>query len=103
MLFAVSLNRLSHEPVRSAQRFTRRSNKKVEIPQPHLIKKYNEGMGGVDVMDRLLGAIDQNYEARNGVGTFSALVSTSLSSQDALLLHCKLHKATDAITTHIAL
>ncbi|KAJ8882210.1 hypothetical protein PR048_018698 [Dryococelus australis] len=30
--------------------------KKVNIPEPNLIRKYNLGVGGVDVLDRLLGS-----------------------------------------------
>lgn len=97
----VSSNHLSHEPVGSAKRFSRRSNKKVEIPQPHLIKKYNEGMGGVDVMDRLLGSYRPRLRSKKWWwNLFSNGLNMALIA--GWLLHCELHKGTDAAMTHIA-
>ncbi|KAL3248169.1 hypothetical protein MRX96_056582 [Rhipicephalus microplus] len=97
----VSSNHLSHEPVESAKRFSRRSNKKVDIPQPHLIKKYNEGMGGVDVMDRLLGSYRPKLRSKKWWwNLFSNGLNMAVVA--AWLLHCELHKGSDAAMTHIA-
>ena len=41
--------------MKKTQRFVRGKGK-VQVPQPYLIAAYNQGMGGVDLMDRLLGA-----------------------------------------------
>ncbi|KAL1480237.1 hypothetical protein MTO96_051205 [Rhipicephalus appendiculatus] len=97
----VSSNHLSHEPVGSAKRFSRRSNKKVDIPQPHLIKKYNEGMGGVDVMDRLLGSYRPRLRSKKWWwNLFSNGLNMAVIA--GWLVHCELHKGTDAAMTHIA-
>ncbi|KAL3244290.1 hypothetical protein MRX96_018912 [Rhipicephalus microplus] len=97
----VSSNHLSREPVGSAKRFSRRSNKKVDIPQPYLIKKYNEGMGGVDVMDRLLGSYRPRLRRKKW---WWNLFSNGLNMAVVAgwLLHCELHKGSDAAMTHIA-
>jgi hypothetical protein len=52
----IGSNYLSHSPLGKAKRYSRKYKKKIDISQPNLIKKYNEGMGGVDLLDRLLGA-----------------------------------------------
>lgn len=97
----VSSNHLSHEPVGTAKRFSRSSNKKVDIPQPYLIKKYNEGMGGVDVMDRLLGSYRPKLRSKKW---WWNLFSNGLNMAvvGGWLLHCELHKGTDAAMTHLA-
>ena len=56
-------NHLSHEPVKKTQRFVRGKGK-VQVPQPYLIAAYNQGMGGVDLMDRLLGAYRPTIKAK---------------------------------------
>jgi hypothetical protein len=47
-------NCFTHEPLQSTKRRVKKDLLKVS--QPFLIRKYNEGMGGVDLLDRLLGA-----------------------------------------------
>ena len=41
------------EPIGKVQRWVKRKGQ-VQVSQPNVIKVYNEGMGGVDMMDRLL-------------------------------------------------
>lgn len=43
------------EPVNRAPRYSRAESKKVGIPQPNLIKAYNQNMGGVDQHDWFCG------------------------------------------------
>lgn len=52
---SVASNCLTHEPVTTASRCVNGASN-VQITLPHLIKYYNEGMGGVDLMDRLLSS-----------------------------------------------
>lgn len=49
-------NHLTHEPIQQTNRRVKGQKNKVSIKQPHIIKQYNEHMGGVDLMDRLLGS-----------------------------------------------
>ena len=51
----IGSNYVSHLPVQTVKRRVKKDSN-VSITQPQLIKKYNLGMGGVDVMDRLLGS-----------------------------------------------
>jgi hypothetical protein len=51
----VASNCYTHEPVLSVTRRVKGSSQ-VAVTQPHLVRRYNEGMGGVDLMDRLLAA-----------------------------------------------
>ena len=39
----------------------------ISMTQPFVIKKYNEGMGGIDVMDHLLGSYRPNVSAKKWV------------------------------------
>ena len=39
-----------------------------EVTQPHLINSYNKGMGGVDLMDRLLETYRPVIRGKNGTG-----------------------------------
>lgn len=48
-------NCLTHEPLHTANRRVK-GNANVAVTQPHVVRRYNEGMGGVDLMDRLLGS-----------------------------------------------
>ncbi|KAE9523298.1 hypothetical protein AGLY_016246 [Aphis glycines] len=43
------------EPVTKVSRYDRKLNKRVEVDCPHIIKVYNTHMGGVDLLDGLLG------------------------------------------------
>ena len=44
------------EPIGSVQRWSKAEGKVVDVPQPHLISKYNKNMGGVDQMNQNIGA-----------------------------------------------
>lgn len=52
----VSSNYCTHLPMQSTKRYSRHHKKKVDIKQPNLIHKYNIGMGGVDLLDRMLSS-----------------------------------------------
>ena len=42
------------QPMGSCTRFNRKERKHTTIPIPHLIERYNAGMGGVDLLDNLV-------------------------------------------------
>ena len=51
---AVASNHLTHEPNRNCKRYSRVKKARINVPQPHLIRKYNAYMGGVDQLDGYL-------------------------------------------------
>jgi len=51
----IASNCLSHEPTHVVRRYVK-PNPNQSVVQPHIIHQYNIGMGGVDVMDRLLSS-----------------------------------------------
>ena len=51
----VARNRQTHQPVRDAKRRSKGAQT-ITVKQPHLIHMYNAGMGGVDLMNRLLSS-----------------------------------------------
>lgn len=53
---SVASNCYTHEPLGTAKRYSYAQKSKIDVPQPNIILKYNEGMGGVDVLDKLLGS-----------------------------------------------
>ena len=44
------------EPLQQCSRYSTRHKERINIRQPHAIKRYNQFMGGVDLYDRLLGS-----------------------------------------------
>ena len=46
-------NQFGEEPLAKAKRWSRVESQYVELNQPDSIKKYNEGMGGVDLVDAM--------------------------------------------------
>ena len=68
---SLASNFQNHLPEQSAQR---RVGRKIEkVKQPMLVKEYNSGMGGVDVMDKLLGSyrpMIHGKKSRNGGGHY---------------------------------
>ena len=55
-------NWLNHDPIQSARRRVGRNI--VNVPQPHVIRRYNDGMGGVDLLDRLLSSYRPTIKAK---------------------------------------
>ena len=51
----IASNSLTHEPTHVVRRYVK-PNPNHSVQQPHIIHQYNSGMGGVDVMDRLLAS-----------------------------------------------
>ena len=51
----IASNHFTHEPVHRIERRVRGKGT-IEVAKPNIIRLYNKGMGGVDLMDRLLGS-----------------------------------------------
>ena len=45
-------NTVGIEPISMATRYSAKEKKKIQVKQPHMVKVYNEHMGGVDRMDQ---------------------------------------------------
>ncbi len=52
----VASNFESCQPVRQCSRYSTQRREKNSVPQPLLIQNYNASMGGVDLLDRMLGS-----------------------------------------------
>ncbi|KRZ05321.1 PiggyBac transposable element-derived protein 3 [Trichinella zimbabwensis] len=50
----IASNFMTHSPLRSTQR--RVKGQRIEVPMPNIVRSYNIGMGGVDLLDRLAAA-----------------------------------------------
>lgn len=96
----VASNHLTHQPVGKTKRYSRVQHARIDVKQPHVIRRYNEGMGGVDLLDRLLGSYRPELRCRKW---WWALFSNGLNMAvvTAWLLHCELHKGTAATMTHL--
>ena len=96
----------AHEPIQLARRFTKGVSGPVGLTQPLVIKKYNEGMGGVDLMDRLIGSYRPRVSAKKWWWTlFLNVLNVSISAAWRLWEICnpKEKKTHIQFRRHIAL
>ena len=49
---------------KSVERWSRADNAKIELPQPDSIQVYNQHMGGVDLLDQMVGRYPPNLHTR---------------------------------------
>jgi DNA excision repair protein ERCC-6 len=52
------------EPIGSVKRWSKAEGTVIDVPQPHLISKYNKNMGGVNRMDQNIGAYRISIRSR---------------------------------------
>jgi DNA excision repair protein ERCC-6 len=93
----IGSNHLSHSPLGKAKRYSRKDKKRVDISQPHLIKRYNEGMGGVDLLDRLLGTYRPQLRSKKWWwNLFSNGLNMALVA--SWRLHCEIHEKSQQLS-----
>ncbi|KRZ73661.1 PiggyBac transposable element-derived protein 3, partial [Trichinella papuae] len=59
----IASNYYTHFPVGTVKRFSRAVKKRVYVAEPNIIRQYNQYMGGLDVMDKMLS----NQENDGGI------------------------------------
>ncbi|XP_046399949.1 uncharacterized protein LOC124166462 [Ischnura elegans] len=52
------------QPLSTCKRWSKEEKKKIEVPQPYVVKIYNEKMGGVDLCDRFMSYYRCNVRTR---------------------------------------
>ena len=57
-------NQYGMEPLTTVGRYSRAEHRRVDVPCPSLIKKYNAGMGGVDLLDSSVALYRVNWRKR---------------------------------------
>ena len=78
------------QPQKSTRRYSRAQKKSIMIRQPRLIANYNSFMGGVDVLDKLLGVY--RCSIRGKKWWWNLFVNAIMvASVAAWRLHCHLH------------
>ena len=50
----IAFNFLNIAPIKMVKRYSQREKKKIDCPQPFCFYQYNQGMGGVDLLDRFI-------------------------------------------------
>ena len=65
--FTIGSNFERVNPVGKAKRWSKRERKYATIPQPALVNSYNQRMGGLDILDKLLGSYRPKLR-KNGTG-----------------------------------
>ena len=66
-------NYLTHESDTKTKRFCHTQKKKKYVSQRNLIKMYNEGMGDVDLLERLLGTYRPLFRSKKWYWIFLAM------------------------------
>ncbi|KRZ84342.1 PiggyBac transposable element-derived protein 3 [Trichinella sp. T8] len=71
------------------------------MPMPNIVKNYNESMGGVDTMDKLLSSYRPKMRSRKWWwNLFNNALNITVVA--AWRLHCELHDADRSAMTHLA-
>ena len=60
----IASNKYGMEPFSTCDRFNRIERKSIQVPVPACIKKYNAGMGGVDLLDNLVACYRIIYRVK---------------------------------------
>lgn len=86
----VASNTLTHQPLNKLKHHVKGENEQVHVMQPHLIHQYNQFVGGVDLLDWLLGAYRPSIKAKKWwFPLFANAVNVSVVA--AWRLFCALH------------
>ncbi|KRX51837.1 PiggyBac transposable element-derived protein 3 [Trichinella sp. T9] len=94
-------NHLTHLPVGKTKHYSKKQKKRIEVPMPHIVKNYNESMGGVDTMDKILSSYGPKMRSKKWWGNlFNNALNIAVVA--AWRLHCELHDAHRTTMTHLA-
>ena len=89
-------NKVGVKPLQTAKRWSRSESKQVTIPQPFMIRHYNQNMSGVDRTDQNVGKYRTGIRCKKWWWPIFAYC-LDLSIQQA----CHLYRSTDAAKTNV--
>ena len=84
-------------PVVKVERHVKGSRDKQKVSQPRMISTYMSGMGGVDLMDRLLSAYRPRIKSKKWWWNLF-INAMNMAVVAAWKIHCKVHDASEAVT-----
>ena len=88
------------EPIGSVKRWSKAAGTMIDVPQPHLINKYNKNMGGVDRMDQNIGAYRISIRSRKWWWPlFAYLLDVAMQNAQLIyrLMEAKNHQPIDQL------
>ena len=93
----IGSNHQSYTPLGKAKRYSRKDKKRIDISQPYMIKMYNEGMGGVYLLDRLLGSYRPQLRSKKWWwNLFSNGLNIALIA--SWRIHCEVHEKSQQLS-----
>ncbi|KRY27152.1 putative piggyBac transposable element-derived protein 3 [Trichinella spiralis] len=96
----ISSNYYTHFPVGTIKRFSRTVKKHVDVAEPNIIRQYNQFMGGVHVMDKMLPSYGPKIK-KWWWNLFSHALNMAVVA--AWKLHIELHTAPSNQLPHLEL
>ena len=58
------------EPTKLVKRYSQKEKKKIEFVQSVCFHQYNQGMGGVNLLDRFIANTYQQFQQKSGIGRY---------------------------------
>ncbi|KFM60528.1 PiggyBac transposable element-derived protein 3, partial [Stegodyphus mimosarum] len=82
---------IGSEPLSTCKRWSKNEKKKIDVPQPGIVKAYNTSMGGTDLCDRYLAYYRCTVRTKKWpVRVFSHFVDLVISN--CWIMHVRYHK-----------
>lgn len=85
-IVSVCSNSIGINPCHKADRYSQQLKKKISVSQPHLIQKYNQNMGGVDLSDQNISSVRTSIRGKKWYMPL-ILHCIDMSVQNAWLLY----------------